>query len=108
MVVLCLFTNTTLIEGNWKMDRITTKHLDGLVDKINRITGSPLTPYLQSGNNYTPQALNYHLDWAYGGVCLVRMCKTGSGVTSISQIGFATKRALYQWMSAYIDGLGAK
>ena len=88
------------------MDRITTKHLDGMVERINKITNSPLTPYTKHKNNgFIPNALNYHLDWAYGGVCLIRMCKTGSGVTSISQIGFAPKRALYQWMSAYLDGL---
>ena len=91
------------------MDRITTKHLDGMVDRINKITGSPMTPYRTDENGqFTPNALNYHLDWAYGGVCLIRMCKTGGGVTSISQIGFTTKRNLYNWMSAYLDGLKAQ
>ncbi len=96
------------------MDRITQKHLDGLLDRINKITGSPMTPYTRNGTEgnrkpgFTPNALNYHLDWAYGGVRLIRMCKTGSGVTSISQIGFTSKRNLYNWMSAYIDGLQAK
>lgn len=86
------------------MNRITAKHLDGLVDRINKITGSPPTPYTKTDTTFFPNAHNYHLDWAYGGVCLVRMCAEGSGITSISQIGFATKRNLYNWMSAYIDG----
>lgn len=87
-------------------NRITQKDLDGMVERINKITGSPLSPYTKNEQGQCkPNAHCYHLDWAYGGVCLVRMCDYGSGITSISQIGFATKRNLYNWMSAYLNGL---
>ena len=85
-------------------DRITEKHLRGMVTRINRLTGSPQEPYTPQPD-FKPNALCYHLDYAYGGVSLVRMCKTGSGVTAISNIGFVPKRRLYEWMCAYIDGL---
>lgn len=87
------------------MERIKQAHLEGLVKCINEATGSPTETYTRGPDSqYTPNAMNYHLDWAYGGVCLVRMCKTGSAVTSISEGGFIPKRALYYWMRAFLDG----
>jgi hypothetical protein len=95
-------------------DRITQKDLDHLVARINVATGSPMFPYNDHGKGsapgkrYTPNAHNYHLDYAYGGVKLVRMCGEGSGISEISTGGFGTKRELYQWMQAFLAGLGER
>lgn len=87
------------------MERIKQSHLEGLVKRINEATGSPTEAYTKEPDGqYTPNALNYHLDWAYGGVCLVRMCKKGTGISSISEGGFGTKRELWTWMRAFLAG----
>ena len=99
------------------MDRITQKDLDRMVDRINKVTSSPPTPYTQTkkhvlaGENqkyqraiYKANIGNYHLDYAYGGVKLVRMVNDGGGITVISSGGYGTKRALYHWMGAFLAG----
>ena len=89
------------------MDRITTKDLQALCDRINTICGTPLKPYAKVGEKYEPQARCYHLSGAYGGYSLEQMCDTGSGVRSIIA-GYRPKRELYELMHAYIRGLETK
>ena len=83
------------------MNRITESQLQAVVDRLNRITGSPMAPYA-SGK---AQIGNYHLSHAYGGVCLHRMHNEGGGVSSPLSTGHITKRELYNLMHAYIAGL---
>lgn len=82
-------------------NRVTEKQLQAIVDRINRITGSPLEPYA----NGKAQIGNYHLSHAYGGVCLHRMHNDGGGVSSPLSVGHVTKRELANLMYAYICGL---
>lgn len=90
------------------MERITNKHLDGMVNRLNKITGMPLTPYGDSINGQcNPNAGNYHLDYAYGGVKLVRMSMT-PGCTGVSEpiyMGYSTKRDCYDRIYAFIRGI---
>lgn len=83
------------------MNRITESQLQAVVDRLNRITGSPMTPYA----NGKAQIGNYHLSHAYGGVCLHRMHNEGGGVSAPLSAGHVTKRELYGLMQAYISGL---
>ena len=69
------------------MNRITEANLQAVVDRINRMIGSPMTPY--------------------GGVCLRRMHTDGGGVSSPLSIGHVLKRELYHAMFAFIAGLNA-
>ena len=85
------------------MNRITESQLQAVVDRLNRITGSPLAPYV----NGKAQIGNYHLSHAYGGVCLHRMHNEGGGVSSPLSTGHITKRELLGLMHAYISGLTA-
>lgn len=85
------------------MNRITESQLQAVVDRLNRITGSPLAPYV----NGKAQIGNYHLSHAYGGVCLHRMHNEGGGVSSPLSTGHITKRELLGLMQAYISGLTA-
>ena len=84
-------------------DRITEKDLQAAVDRINRIHGTPMTPY----TNGKPNANNFHLSHAYGGVCLHQMSSREgcTGVRSVLCGGHVTKRELYDMMHAYIAGL---
>ena len=86
------------------MERIRQSELEYLVKRINELTHSPLTPYIQEGGKFTANIGNYHLDYAYGGVKLVRMVGEGGGITEASEGGYGTKRELYYWMRAYIAG----
>ncbi len=92
-------------------DRITQKDLEYQVKRINEKTNSPETPYTRNGKKgkreagFTANIGNYHLDYAYGGVKLVRMVSDGGGITMVSRSGFGTKRELYNWMSAFLAGI---
>lgn len=89
------------------MERITDKHLKGLVDIINKKTGNPMEPYtpVRADNMCKANSGNYHLSFAYGGVKLVQLCNPGGGERDISTTGYGTKRELYNWMTAFIRGL---
>ncbi len=65
------------------------------------------TPYSDQRNEkggLVANAGNYHLDQAYGGYRLVRMCE-GGGVRDISPRG--TKRETYVFCRAFLDGIDA-
>lgn len=83
------------------MNRITDKHLQAIVDRLNRITGSPMTPYADG----KAQIGNFHLSHAYGGVCLHRMHNEGGGVSSPLSTGHITKRELADLLHAFIAGI---
>ncbi len=95
-------------------NRITQKDLECLTQRINEATNSPLIPYRRNGTEgkrhtgFTANIGNYHLDYAYGGVKLVRMVNGGGGITEISRDGFGTKRELYNWMRAFLVGHATK
>ena len=81
--------------------RVTQAQLQAAVDRINRMTESPMTPYVDG----KIQVGNYHLSGAYGGVCLHRMHNEGGGVSSPLSTGHIPKRELLNLMHAYIIGL---
>lgn len=95
------------------MERITQKDLDLQVERINKATKSPLTTYTRNGKKgnrepgFTANIGNYHLDWAYGGVKLIRIDNERGGIATISTGGFGTKRELYNWMTAFLAGMAA-
>ena len=90
-------------------DRITNKTLDAIATRINNLTKSPLKPYAPhiEGQRVIPQAGNYHISHAYGGVCLHRMSMTQgcTGVTDVFRCGHIKKRYLAERMWSYLDGL---
>ena len=96
------------------MERITQKDLEYLVKRINEVTGSPIAQYTKKEKatstdpGYRGNIGNYHLSYAYGGVKLERMCNEGGGVNTVSTGGFGTKRELYDWMRAYLDGMSER
>ena len=100
------------------MQRITDANLQALVDRINRETGMPMKSYDVPKNDAehamyrgarVPQAGNYHLSWAYGGVSLHRMSLAPgcSGISDVFSCGHVKKRELYDMMHAFLRGLDA-
>lgn len=89
------------------MQTIKMSDLNAVVARINRVTGSPQTPYTRTDDKTVCNIGNYHLDSAYGGHSLVRMHNDGGGIESIIS-GFHSKRDLYNRMQAFISGLDAK
>ena len=91
------------------MQQIKKANLDHLVNMINRATDSPMEPHTKGEDGkFTANIGNYHLSWAYGGVCLECMENEDGGVSSAINSGFTTKRDLYNRMRAFLDGIQAK
>ena len=88
------------------MQRITKSDLEATVERINKALGTPLEPYTKVNGKYQPNANCRHLEWAYGGVKMVRMCNTGTGTDDTLPTGFGTKRELFDAMHSYLIGLG--
>jgi hypothetical protein len=86
------------------MQRITDKHLDAIVDRLNSITNSPVVPYV----NGVAQVGNYHISHAYGGVCLHRMYNDAGGVSSPLSTGHIPKRELAGLLHSFIAGIESK
>ena len=82
------------------MTRITNKDLQAVVDRINRVTGSPALPYVDG----KAQIGCYHLSHAYGGVCVHRMHNEHGGVSTPIVHGHVHKRTLYELMHAWLRG----
>ena len=88
------------------MIRITDKHLQAAVDRLNRITDSPMAPYsMDEHGKLKANPGNYHIDGAYGGVKLVRMDNGSGGITNPIYMGFETKRKCYELIHSYINGI---
>lgn len=85
--------------------RITVANLEAVVDRINRLTGSPATPWRREGDRNRANIGNYHLSQAYGGVCLNRMANESGGVTTPLGMGHVPKRELYEQLHAFLRGL---
>lgn len=88
------------------MGRITIRDLNATVDRINRLTNSPMQPYVNVGDKYVAQIDCYHLSGAYGGYALHRMYNDGGGVSDVFG-GHLPKRELYERMHAFIRGIEA-
>ena len=85
----------------------TTKHLQAVVDRINRLLETPATPYaIGEDGKMHPQANCYHLSHAYGGVALHKMSSDPecTGVHDIFS-GHWPKRDLYNRMQSFIVGI---
>ncbi len=86
--------------------RVTMKHLEYLVARINRITGSPDKPYPPVSEGHRPANVgNYHLDCSYGGVALVRMHNEAGGIENVFGCGHVTKADLHNRLATFIAGI---
>jgi len=89
------------------MMRVNKSDLEQLVKELNTKYGYEIEPYTKDPETgrYEPSPHNYHLYWAYGGVALDQMAAKGSGTRRISHDGCSTKRKLYDFLIAYLEGM---
>jgi hypothetical protein len=85
--------------------RITNKQIEAQISHLNRITGSPETPWTRKDGRNTANIGNYHLSQAYGGACVHRMENTGGGVSTPICNGHVPKREIYGLLVAFIAGI---
>ena len=85
--------------------RITDKHLDGMINRLNELTGNPITTHTKTDDRFKANIGNYHLYHAYGGVQLHQTVNEGGGITVISKDGCGTKKQLYSFLTAFIAGI---
>ena len=90
------------------MNRITIKHLRGLCDYLNKITGNSPEPYTRTDNGVKANIGTYTIYQAYGGYCLHQMVNEGGGVNAPLTYGCVPARELYGMMQAYIRGIELK
>lgn len=86
------------------MTQVTKAQLEAVVARLNRLTDSPSEPYALVEGKYEPQAGCYHLDGAYGGWKLARMCE-GGGSADILPTGYVSRRSLYDAIYIYVIGV---
>jgi len=87
--------------------RITVKDLENGIDRLNRIAGTPATPYTKTAKGkFKANAGNYHLSGAYGGYQVMQMVKSG-GCSCPIGAGHVPKRECYETLHAYINGFEA-
>ncbi len=88
------------------MTSITKKFLAAQIERLNRATGSPLSPYVREDGKCVAQVGNYHLSGAYGGYSLHRMTP-GGGISDVFRCGHVSKRSLSERISAMLCGIEA-
>jgi hypothetical protein len=86
-------------------NRITDSMLEARVRRLNELTGSPMSPYSKIDDRNVANIGNFHLSYAYGGVCLHRMANEGGGVRTPIISYHTTKRELYDLINAFMDGI---
>ena len=92
------------------MERITEKMLQKKIDYLNQVTSNPKKSWERYTDGQGKQKMkanigNYHLDGAYGGVCLHQMMNEGGGVHSVFNCGYVPKRELFELIRAFMCGL---
>jgi hypothetical protein len=86
-------------------NRITDSMLEARVRRLNELTGSPLSPYSTVDGRAVANIGNFHLSYAYGGVCLHRMANESGGIRTPIISYHTTKRDLYYVINAFMDGI---
>lgn len=87
------------------MTRITNAQLEALVARLNRITGSPETPWTRVDGRNVANIGNFHLSFAYGGVCVHRMCNAAGGAATPIVGHHVPKRELFELLHAFIKSV---
>ncbi len=86
-------------------NRITDSMLEARVRRLNELTGSPMSPYSTIDGRSVANIGNFHLSYAYGGVCLHRMANEDGGVRTPIISYHTTKRDLFDLINAFMDGI---
>ena len=85
--------------------KVTKKDLTATIDRLNRVTNSPETPWKRVDGRNVAQIGNYHLSEAYGGYELCQMMSEGGGVSDTLKSGHVPKKELYNLIHAFLRGI---
>ncbi len=85
--------------------RISIAQLEGIVARINTLTGNSQECYTRENGRSIANIGNYHLSQQYGGVALHQMVSNGGGARDVFNSGHIPKRELFDMMTAYMYGL---
>lgn len=85
--------------------RITESMLEARVERLNKLTGAPLTSYTRIDGKLRANVGNFHLSHAYGGVCVHQMANEGGGVRTPILGYHAPKRECFDALCAFIAGI---
>lgn len=88
------------------MNRITDRHLDMLLERINIAAGRATTMF-SDDRSRGANIGHYTIDRAYSGCQLAQIVNSGGGETNISVDGYVSKRELYNQMTMFLSGLTA-
>lgn len=80
--------------------KVTRPMLEDIVKRLNTVTNNPLVPYI----GREPQGGCFHIESAYGGVSLHRMCATGTGASDVFG-GYYSNRELFIQIHAMLRGI---
>jgi hypothetical protein len=86
-------------------EQITKANLEGVIKYLNKLTNSPAEPWTKTEEGFKANIGNYHLDGAYGGWELERMCSESGGVSDVLRTGHVSKRELYYAIHHFISGI---
>lgn len=88
------------------MTRITRKHLEPLVNRLNTLAGTPLEPYTKGEDGKLRANIgNFHLSGAYGGHSLHQMANECGGIRDVFSCGHIPARDLYERIHAFLCGI---
>jgi hypothetical protein len=86
--------------------RITSKTLDAIANRLNKLTNSPLESYTRTAEGKLQANIgNFHISGAYGGYALHRMANTSGGVSDVFGCGHMKARELADRLYAYGRGI---
>ncbi len=85
--------------------RTTMKELEGLVNRLNIMTGNNTSPWTRSGGRSIANVGTYVLDGAYGGYKLAQITNEGGGERNPISMGYVSKKECYYAIHAYIRGI---
>jgi hypothetical protein len=87
--------------------RITRKHLEAIVSRLNTLCGTPHDSYTRDEDTGKIKANigNFHLDDAHGGWALHQMANECGGVNDVFRVGHVPARALYDQIHAFLCGM---
>lgn len=86
--------------------RITRKTLQPVVDRLNRLTNSPMEPWTRGEDGrFLANIGNFHLSGAYGGWSLHRVVNECGGISDVFRCGHVPARDLYNQIHAFLRGI---
>src|SRR3990172_10043409 len=87
------------------MERITTKDVEAVCERINQVFDRPKIGLVRENGRNVAQVGHFYLEGAYGGWALYEIMNEGGGVHDVFSVGHVPRRELYGLMQAFLRGV---